>query len=273
MGRKGSFKVKKIHRYRKLMPYLMATRNESVVYYDTYVNAEKLVKFLDEAKEKSQRITLTHLLIKACAMGFYKNPTMNQYISGHHIYQREKAIISFSIKKEKVSKSPIKVVKITVEEDETLQELAEKIDKRLKVERSNKKTYTDKEIDLVSLLPRCILKPILWLVRKFDYYNLLPSSFTEKDPLFASLFIANLGSIGMDAAYHHLYEYGTISIFATAGKIKDIPVVENDQIVVRKVLHLRWSYDERIDDGLSSSKGIATAVEILENPYKYFGAA
>ena len=252
------------------MPYLMPTRNESVVYYDSYVNADELIKFLADAKEKSQRITLTHLLVKACAVGFYKNPTMNQYISGHHIYQREKAVISFSIKKEKVSKSPIKVVKITIEEDETLQQLADKIDKRLTVERSNKKTYTDKEIDLVTLLPRCVLKPMLWLFKKLDYYNFLPASFIEKDPLFASLFIANLGSIGMDAAYHHLYEYGTISIFLTTGKIKETPVVENGQIVVRKNLHLRWSYDERIDDGLSSSKGIGSVVEILENPYKYF---
>ena len=32
------------------------------------------------------------------------------------------------------------------------------------------------------------------------------------------MFFANLASIGMDACYHHLYEYGNIGIFAVIGR-------------------------------------------------------
>ncbi len=268
--RKGSVLVKKLHRYRQLMPYLMPTRNESVVYYDTYINAGPLLKFLEKIKDHPAKITLTHLLVKACAIGLYQNPTMNQYISGQRLYRHEKAEISFSIKKEKVSQSPIKVIKLIVEENESLEELAKKIHDRLNVERSDKKTYTDKEIDLVTMFPRFLLRGMMWLLRCLDYYNLLPDSFIAKDPLYASVFIANLGSIGMNAGYHHLYEYGTVSEFMMVGKVQDMPVVVNGQVVVQPTLHVRWSYDERIDDGLSSGIGIASVVKVLENPEEYF---
>ncbi len=270
MKRKGSILINKVHRYRQLMPYLMPTRNESVVYYDTYVHAAQLLKFLEQAPTEPYKITLTHLVVNACSIGLYKNPTMGQYISGQRIYQHEKAEISFSIKKEKVSKAPIKVIKLKIEQNETLLDIARRIHERLNVERSEKKTYTDKEIDLVTHLPGFMLRFFVGLVRWLDYYNLLPSSFIEKDPLFSGVFIANLGSIGMDAGYHHLYEYGTISIFAMVGKIKEMPIVVNGQVVVEPMLHIRWSYDERIDDGMSSGKGIDSVVEILEHPFDYF---
>jgi hypothetical protein len=137
-------------------------------------------------------------------------------------------------------------------------------------ERSDKKSYTDKEIWLVTRLPRLLLCFFVWLVRWCDAHNLLPASFIKNDPLYASMFVANVGSIGMDAAFHHLYEYGNISLFCTVGKIQEMPVVENGKLAVGKVLHIRWSYDERIDDGFTSNKGIGSAVRVLEDPFTYF---
>ena len=229
MKRKGAIKVKNLHRYRQLMPYLMPTRNESIVYFDTYVKAEKLLEFLQQLESHPQRITLTHLLIYACSVGFYHNSEMNRYVSGHALYQREKAEVAFSIKKEMARQSPLKTVKMTIEDGESLEEIARRINERLTIERSDKKTYTDKEISLVTLLPRPLLKMMVALTRWLDYHNLLPDSFTANDPLHASIFIANVGSIDMDPFFHHLYEYGTTSIFLTAGKIKDMAIVEEGE--------------------------------------------
>lgn len=252
------------------MFYLMPTRNESVVYYDSYVKADKLIEFMEKYKDNDPKITLTHILLKACSLGMKENPKMNQYVSGHNLYQRENIEISFSLKKKKETHSVMKVVKLNCDDqEETLSQLAKRINDRLGVERSNKKTYTDKEIHLVTLMPRFLLRFLVKFLRWLDYYNLLPYSFIKNDPLYSSLFIANLGSIGMDSAYHHLYEYGTIPLFMTVGKIQEMPVVEDGKVVVGKRLHIRWSYDERIDDGLTSGKGINSVVRILEDPFKY----
>jgi pyruvate/2-oxoglutarate dehydrogenase complex dihydrolipoamide acyltransferase (E2) component len=48
-------------------------------------------------------------------------------------------------------------------------------------------------------------------------------------------------------------------------------VVENGQIVAGKVLNVRYSYDERIDDGLSTRRAILRVHEILTDPGTHLG--
>ena len=60
-------------------------------------------------------------------------------------------------------------------------------------------------------------------------------------------------------------------MFMMTGKIEDRPAVVDGQVVVRKTLHIRWSYDERIDDGLNARFGINAVHRALENPFEYFG--
>ena len=62
-----------------------------------------------------------------------------------------------------------------------------------------------------------------------------------------------------------------VGLFLMAGQIEERPVVEDGQVVPRKTLHIRWSYDERIDDGLTSRFGIESVKRALENPREYLG--
>ena len=39
--------------------------------------------------------------------------------------------------------------------------------------------------------------------------------------------------------------------------------------MARKILHIKWSFDERVDDGLTSITGIKMFAKILENPFRY----
>ena len=46
-----------------------------------------------------------------------------------------------------------------------------------------------------------VVRAAVWLMRWLDSVNLLPSALTRNDPLYASLFVANLGSIGLADSY------------------------------------------------------------------------
>ena len=46
-------------------------------------------------------------------------------------------------------------------------------------------------------------------------------------------------------------------------------MVEDGEIVVRPRMPIRWSYDERIDDGLTARKGLDAVVEALEKPERF----
>jgi hypothetical protein len=120
-------------------------------------------------------------------------------------------------------------------------------------------------------MPRPLLRAGVRIIKTLDYFNLLPASFIANDPLYTSMFVANLGSLDMDAGFHHLYEWGTCSAFMMAGRIEDRPVVEDGRVTVRRTLHARYTYDERADDGLNAGYALATLTRAVTNPYEYFG--
>jgi hypothetical protein len=252
--------------YRRLMGFIMP-RNESIVYFDSYVDAEHLLAYLDQAREvRLRRLPGSHRLPH-----HGQNPTVNRFSLGR-LYDRDGVYLSFSMKRAQLDRAAkLSVVKIRLQEGETFRQLCERINGGIRAERSGERTYADKEFGLMSRIPRPLLALGVKALKTLDYYNLLPASFIENDPLYTSMFCANLGSLQMGAGYHHLYEWGTCSTFTMAGQIEDRAVVRDGKIEIRKILHLRFTYDERMDDGLNARFGIETFVYALEHPFECFG--
>lgn len=265
--------VKRIHPYRRVMFYIMPGRNESIVYFDTQVPVEKLLEYVDQADQRFETdVDLTHCIVAAVAKSFHHNPKMNRFVSGKRLYQRDHVALSFSMKRKRLDKEArLAAVKLFMPEDETVEELILRINDAISVERSGKKTRADREYDLLSLLPRPIFRLTFLAARLCNEFNLLPGWFIRDDPMHVSGFIANLGSLNMGAAYHHLYEWGTCPLFLMFGAIEERPVVEDGQVVVRKMLPIRFAYDERIDDGLTAGLGIKLLERILSDPHTYLG--
>ena len=81
----------------------------------------------------------------------------------------------------------------------------------------------------------------------------------DADPLYTSVFLANLGSINYPAGFHHLWEYGTASVFGVMGRI------ERGADGSRKFT-AAWTYDERMEDGLYSYHTLEMVRNWIENP-------
>ena len=114
-------------------------------------------------------------------------------------------------------------------------------------------------LSLTATMPGFLIRAAMGLLRAADHVGLMPHAMIEGDPLFASNFVGNLGSVGHEAGFHHLWEYGTCSIFAVLGKIKPGPEG-------RQIMRVCWTYDERIEDGLYSQVTIAGIQKRLESP-------
>ncbi len=263
--------LRDVHPYRRIMQFLMPTRNESLVYFDDYVKADELLRFLGDVR-KRYHVDITHTIVAAAGIGLAKVPSMNRFVVGRRLYQRKGRWIAFSMKrKKKDEKAKIATVKIDVPDGQSFRELVARVEDKIGVERSDAVTYTDKELDFFIKMPRFVMNVSVRLLKWLDYHNLLPLSFTGPDPFYSSIFVANLGSIGMRPAFHHLYEWGTCPLFIMVGKIEDRPVVVDGAVTVQKTLHIRYTYDERIDDGLTANGGIRALREALEDPYTAFG--
>lgn len=261
----------KTHPFRRLMFYIMRTRNESVVYFDEWIPADALLAYLEKAKQRFE-VDFTHITVAAANIGLAENPRMNRFVVGRRLYARTGRWLTFSMKRKKLEKkAQLSAVKLEMLDGETLKGFCERANAKINVERSGQKTHADKEFDLFNLLPRPVLRGAASLLNTLDYFNLLPGFFIRDDGMYTSIFVANLGSLGMNPGYHHLYEWGTCPLFIMVGKIHERAVAVNGQVIAQKGFFVRFTFDERIDDGLNARHGIDTFVRVMNDPQKYFG--
>ena len=64
---------------------------------------------------------------------------------------------------------------------------------------------------------------------------------------------------------HPIINHPEVAILGV-GKIKDMPVVKDGKIEVRKILHLSLSFDHRVVDGAEAVRFLNTVIEHLEDP-------
>ncbi len=265
--------VQRIHPYRRMLSFMMPGRNEAICFYDDYVEADALLDYIQRARKTFDTdVNITHCLVAAAYIALREVPQMNHFVVGKRLYMRKHQDVTFTMKRKKLDqKAKLGAGKLRYQEGESFESLCRRINKKIGNERSGKKTYTDKELNVMTALPRPLLSGAMAAVRILDANNLLPGSFIDNDSFYTNMVIANLGSLGMGAAFHHLYEYGTCPLFLMVGKVEDRPVVVDGKVVPQKTMHLRWSYDERIDDGLTSFTGMQSFRRTLENPDTWLG--
>jgi len=252
-----------------IMPYLMRGRNESAVYFEQQVamrNADAYIREFN-ATHSDVPITIQHLVMWAIAQVLDKFPTMNRFVVGGRLYQRSDIWFTYSAKQSLKGKSPLIVIKRRFDPAEPFADMVADMARQLHDNRySGGISRSDAEAGLILRLPGLVRRAVLAIGRFGDAFGLLPRSMIEDDPMYASVFFANLASIGMDACYHHLYEYGSIGIFGVIGRATTDPGSPTSGPDRRRTMTLRWTFDERVEDGLVAGYALKRCKQILEDP-------
>jgi hypothetical protein len=259
---------------RRMIPYLMRGRNEAAVYHDEWVDLSRTKPWLREYNRAHPEnpVTMFHLVLFAIAKGFYGRIGMNRFVSGGRIYQRKGVWLSFAAKRQFEEKAALVTVKMPFHADEPFADCVTRIKEHIGEGRSDKVRTVDKEMKLALSLPHPLLRAALACLRWLDRVNLMPASMIASDPMYTSAFVANLGSVGIDRTYHHLYEWGTASLFCVIGPPKKVVTVgPGDAPLVKEMLELRWSFDERINDGFYCAAALRVCARIIEDPEKHIG--
>jgi 2-oxoacid dehydrogenases acyltransferase (catalytic domain) len=262
--------VATVHPVRRIMPFLMPTKNGAFVLFEQQVPIAAVRAYLatlNAGHPPERAVTLFHLVLRAIGFALAEFPRLNRFIAGSRLYERRGIWLSFSGKQRMERDAPLFTAKMLFDPKEPLDAMVERIGGLIGEGRSGSESATDREIKMFLRLPAPVLRAGVRIVRRLDAWGLLPPSFSKGDPLYASAFIANLGSVGLDAAFHHLYEYGTIPIFVTIGRLHRAPVVLPDgSVSSREVFALRYTYDERIEDGFYAARALERLQALLEHP-------
>jgi hypothetical protein len=250
--------------FRQMMPFLMPTKAQSTVFFEQHLDLTKTLPFIEawNAAHPEKKVTVFHVFLHGVVQGLHERPRLNRFVMGSRIWQRDGIWLSFSAKKKKEDGAPIVVVKRRFEPGNSFAQLVDFVYGGLEEGRSDKVSHVDKELSIFLKLPAPLLR---WGVRLFswlDSWNLLPGSFIHPDPMYTSMFIANLGSVKLESAYHHLYEWGNCPFFAALGQTRDVVTATG----TKKLCSVKYTFDERIEDGLYCAKGLERVKELVENP-------
>ncbi len=256
---------------RRIMPYLMPGRNESIVLNDSTFRIQE-ARAWPKAYNRThpQHATLFHVLAYAVAQALHARPELNRFVSGGRLYQRRGVQLSFVVKRELRDDGHSTTVKLEVARGERFCLFAERLAATIR-EAQQTERAVDRETALIMRLPGPLVRLVVAGAKLLDRWNLFPQFMTAPDPMFASIFLANLGSAGTSDAYHHLYEYGTVSIFGAVSAPAYMPFIEGESLVVRPGLRVRWSFDERIHAAFYSARSLGLVRDILEAPLRHLG--
>lgn len=248
-------------------PYLSRTRAESVVYFQRRLDVTDTLVFLNQKKKEGTKLSLFTLLVAAGARTFEKRPVLNRFVLGRRLYQRELFDVSYVVKKNMSDEGEELLLTIPVDSSMGAIEIAEMMSHKHEEIKSKEENGLDKLMAMFGRLPRPVLRFLFSIVRLLDYHGILPAFIRDELPFYCSVFISNLGSIGVDAPFHHLYELGTTSIFLAFGKPYRETVVGRDgKVEVRKLMNLNFTVDERVCDGYYLARSFDMFIRYMENP-------
>lgn len=264
-------RLRKIDPFFTIVPYIMKHRVDSQVFFDDKIYTDNTDKYINQKrKEENLQISFLHIVIAAMVRNISQKPRINRFVSGRKIYARNEILVSIAVKKDMHEDAPETTVKIKFEPTDTIYDVVNKVNKEIfenKGEQAN--NDTDKTAKLVSLCPGIFIRGFVKLLNWLDHHGKMPKTINKVSPFHTSLFITDLGSLGIQPVYHHIYEFGTTSLFLAFGfKCKEKMFDRNNNILERRYIDLKAVVDERICDGYYYAKAFRKFKYYVENPQK-----
>ena len=264
----GRALVKGIDPFTGFTPYIMTKRNDALCYCTQYADSDIIQKYLRKKRLEGHSVSVMSLMIAAYVRTISQFPEINRFVVGKKVYARKDLCVSFVVVKvRKKDEFLDTTVKLYFDPHDTLFEVAEKVEKAIE---DNKKV--DNENDTEKVLQTLMSIPGLMtvgvgLLKCLDRVGWMPKGIIEASPFHSSLFITNMGSINMNSIYHHIYNFGTISMFIGLGKREDkIKVDRKGNIGYQRVFPMGVVTDERIAAGAIFALAFDYLDRLLRNP-------
>lgn len=260
-------KLKTIGPFFRVIPHVMKDRSDSHVYYTQDLPIKSLDEYIAKKEQEGIRMSYMNIIYAALVRLLAEKPALNRFVMDGRTYARHGITISLAIKKEMTEEIEETTLKIPFTGAENIFEIKEKLDSAIEKNKDlNAENSTDKLAKLLSIVPNWLFKLIISILMFLDKHGIMPKAVISASPFHTSAFLTNVGSLGIDAIYHHIYNFGTTGVFLAMGKKKKSYVYEDDNIVQEKTISLAWVADERICDGFYYANALKSFYKYMRKP-------
>ncbi len=251
-------------------PLLLPNRADNEAFIEEEVDLTNLNAYIEakNAEDPEFRYSYFQIILAALVKTVTLKPLLNRFVAGGRVYQRNELTASFVVKKQFSEEGGEALAFLRFDENSTLEGVRAQM--RAEIHSFRKENKIDNSTDGMAMLlrmPRPILRLFMRLLFALDRRGIVPHSLIKTDPNYSTVFLSNLGSIKLNAAYHHLNNWGTNSIFVVIGEKFRAPLFDDDGFQgMREMLRLGITLDERIADGYYYSRAIRLVKHLLQQP-------
>lgn len=260
-------KLKDIPPFFKVIPNIMLDRDDAQVYFKQDIALKSLDEYIDKKAEEGIKISYMNIIYAALVRIIAERPYLNRFAVNGNLYARNGIYVSLAIKKNLSDEGQETTIKLRFTGEENIFEIKEKLDSAIDVNRENETVNsTDSLASALSLIPNGLIRKAVKLLRFLDKHGIMPKKIIEASPFHTSVFLTNVGSLGIDSIYHHIYNFGTTSMFFAMGKKKKTFIYEDDEIHEEKAITIAFVGDERICDGYYYATSFKLLNKYLRKP-------
>ena len=256
-----------------MMPYFFGPRTKNEAVANEVLDLTEVDKYLAKKNADENvdfKYTWFHFIVAALSKAILLRPKMNYFIAGHRYYERKKIQISFIVKRHFNDGAEECEAKFVLDKDggSPVDQVHDYVKQYVyKVRKEDKTEGVSKALKVIQNLPRPLFRMLGGILRWMEYHGWYPKSLAKDDPCYSSVFVTNLGSIKMNADYHHLFDWGTNSFFAVISEKKLVPFfLEDGSYDMRNSVRIGLIIDERIADGYYFAKTIRLVRHIFAHP-------
>ena len=270
--RRDGYYLKDIDSMHVIMPYVMPHRAANEAVLGEVIDITRVNEYVQKKNSENPdfKYTWFHVICAAFAKTLVLRPKMNYFISGYRMYERKDIEVAFTVKRKFEDDAEETLAKFVIDREggspiEQVHSFVRDIVTKVRVQ--DKTEGITNEFNFYQVLPRPVFRAFVWFLRVLEYFGRYPKSLAKDDPCYCSVYLTNLGSIKMNADYHHLFEWGNNSFFVVIGEKKKLPFFNEDGTYeLRDTIKLCLTVDERIADGYYFAKSLKLLRHLLQNP-------
>ena len=260
-------RVKDIDPVVRITPFLMPMRCDAQVFLQHRADYELMARYIAKKGAEGEKVTFMQIIIAAFVRTVSQHPEINRYIMNKQFFSRNCCSVSFTMLKDMTDPDAGETaVKIKFDLTDTIFDVRDRMNKVIAASRGvENQNFVDKLVKLLFAIPG-LPTAIVSIVRLLDRYGLCPGALLDELPFHTSMYITNNASIGLHHVNHHIYNFGSTSLFFGMGTVERVAVVEKGVTRMKRFLPIGITADERVCSGAHYAQFFGTMSYLLNHP-------
>jgi pyruvate dehydrogenase E2 component (dihydrolipoamide acetyltransferase) len=268
-------KKKDVSVFRKIAIGTWRTAYDPSVYGTIELRMDAAMDYIQRFRAATgKHLTVTHMLARAVGEVLHQTPDANAILRYNRVYLRKRigVFMQVVIAEEGSDKIDLSGVTIYDVPDKSLAEIADEVQEKVDRVRKRKDPALEKSRGMFRFIPYFMLNFFLRMLAFFSYTLNLNLKFmgVPNDP-FGSVMITNIGTMGLEMAYVPLVPFSRVPILLATGAVRETPLVEEGEVVIRKVMKVNATFDHRFIDGFHAAAMARILKRWMEDPEHHFG--